>query len=145
MRASIIGLRVVNIYDIDTKVSLKSHFCVSDRKPHLQFTDLSFQVGISRQREGMECIIQRKAKLTMVSFPVQVVLLLESGIRFHSTSYARDKSDMPSVFAMKLRKSLRTKRLDDVRQVTTCWNHMLVSFPPDYLLLAHTVRNRSCG
>lgn len=47
----------------------------------------------------------------------KIILLLESGIRFHTTKYARDKSDMPSPFAMKLRKYIRTKRLEDVRQL----------------------------
>ena len=44
---------------------------------------------------------------------------MESGVRFHSTKFARDKSDMPSPFAMKLRKFIRTKRLEDVRQLGT--------------------------
>jgi hypothetical protein len=47
----------------------------------------------------------------------KLMLLLESGIRFHTTKYARDKSDLPSPFAMKLRKHIRTKRLEDVRQL----------------------------
>jgi predicted ribosome quality control (RQC) complex YloA/Tae2 family protein len=45
------------------------------------------------------------------------MLLLESGVRFHTTKYARDKNDMPSPFAMKLRKFIRTKRLEDIRQI----------------------------
>jgi predicted ribosome quality control (RQC) complex YloA/Tae2 family protein len=45
------------------------------------------------------------------------MLLLESGTRFHTTKFARDRNDMPSPFAMKLRKYLRTKRLEDVRQL----------------------------
>eukprot|EP00636_Phaeomonas_parva_P018981 CAMPEP_0118853512 /NCGR_PEP_ID=MMETSP1163-20130328/2070_1 /TAXON_ID=124430 /ORGANISM="Phaeomonas parva, Strain CCMP2877" /LENGTH=122 /DNA_ID=CAMNT_0006786069 /DNA_START=284 /DNA_END=648 /DNA_ORIENTATION=+ len=47
------------------------------------------------------------------------VLLLESGSRFHSTRFELDKSAMPSGFAMKLRKHLRTKRLEDLRQLGT--------------------------
>jgi predicted ribosome quality control (RQC) complex YloA/Tae2 family protein len=42
---------------------------------------------------------------------------MESGVRFHTTKYARDKNDMPSPFAMKLRKFIRTKRLEDIRQI----------------------------
>jgi predicted ribosome quality control (RQC) complex YloA/Tae2 family protein len=45
------------------------------------------------------------------------LLLMESGIRFHLTSFTRDKSDNPSPFTMKLRKHLRGKRLVDVRQL----------------------------
>ena len=45
------------------------------------------------------------------------LLLLESGVRFHLTSFTRDKSDNPSPFTMKLRKHLRGKRLVDVQQL----------------------------
>lgn len=38
-------------------------------------------------------------------------------MRFHTTKYKRDKSDMPSPFAMKLRKHIRLKRLEDIRQL----------------------------
>ena len=44
-------------------------------------------------------------------------LLLESGIRFHTTKYSRDLPELPSAFAMKLRKYIRTKRLEDVKQI----------------------------
>lgn len=47
----------------------------------------------------------------------KILLLLESGVRFHTTKYARDKSDLPSPFAMKLRKHIRTRRLEDVKQL----------------------------
>ncbi|CAM9999548.1 unnamed protein product, partial [Hapterophycus canaliculatus] len=45
------------------------------------------------------------------------MLLLESGVRFHTTKFTHEKSDMPSGFSMKLRKHIRTQRLEDVRQV----------------------------
>jgi len=44
-------------------------------------------------------------------------LLLESGVRLHTTKYMRDKPKIPSVFTLKLRKHLRTKRLESIRQV----------------------------
>eukprot|EP00428_Durinskia_dybowskii_P082266 CAMPEP_0170439762 /NCGR_PEP_ID=MMETSP0117_2-20130122/45962_1 /TAXON_ID=400756 /ORGANISM="Durinskia baltica, Strain CSIRO CS-38" /LENGTH=1526 /DNA_ID=CAMNT_0010700115 /DNA_START=162 /DNA_END=4743 /DNA_ORIENTATION=+ len=47
----------------------------------------------------------------------KITLLLESGIRFHTTKYSRDLPELPSAFAMKLRKFIRTKRLEDVRQI----------------------------
>lgn len=47
----------------------------------------------------------------------KLFLLLESGIRFHMTKYTRDKNDMPSPFAFKLRKYIRTKRLEDIHQL----------------------------
>ncbi|KAG2182712.1 hypothetical protein INT44_005692 [Umbelopsis vinacea] len=45
------------------------------------------------------------------------LVLIESGIRLHSTQFARDKSAMPSHFCGKLRKHLRTRRLLNVRQL----------------------------
>ena len=58
LRGRVIGRRVVNVYDIDSKTYL--------------------------------------IKLAVPGESEKVVLLLESGIRFHSTKYDRDKSDMPS-------------------------------------------------
>lgn len=48
----------------------------------------------------------------------KAMLLMESGIRFHTTKFAREKNDMPSPFSMKLRKYIRTKRLEDVHQLS---------------------------
>ncbi|KAJ3338367.1 hypothetical protein HDU93_009602 [Gonapodya sp. JEL0774] len=47
----------------------------------------------------------------------KVVLLTESGIRFHSTIYAHTKSPSPSGFAAKLRKHLKSRRLTGLRQL----------------------------
>lgn len=47
----------------------------------------------------------------------KVYLLIESGIRFHTTMYARKKPDIPSQFTMKLRKHIRTKRLTSINQL----------------------------
>ncbi|KAF9426226.1 hypothetical protein BGZ94_006810 [Podila epigama] len=45
------------------------------------------------------------------------LVLIESGIRMHTTLYLRDKSITPSGFCIKLRKHLRTRRLTDVKQL----------------------------
>ncbi|KAK9805687.1 hypothetical protein WJX72_012021 [[Myrmecia] bisecta] len=44
-------------------------------------------------------------------------LVLESGTRFHTTQFIKEKSDTPSNFTLKLRKHLRTRRLESVRQL----------------------------
>ncbi|XLR27305.1 hypothetical protein S83_055205, partial [Arachis hypogaea] len=44
----------------------------------------------------------------------KVFLLMESGVRLHTTV---DKSNTPSGFTLKLRKHSRTRRLEDVRQL----------------------------
>ena len=45
------------------------------------------------------------------------VLVLESGSRFHTTKYTREKSPFPSNFALKLRKHIKTKRINAVDQL----------------------------
>ena len=47
----------------------------------------------------------------------KVTILLESGVRFHTTKFTREKSNMPSAFSMKLRKHIRARKLENVRQV----------------------------
>ncbi|CAM6100258.1 unnamed protein product [Calypogeia fissa] len=47
----------------------------------------------------------------------KALVLLESGVRLHTTEFSRDKSSTPSGFTLKLRKYLRTQRLEDVRQL----------------------------
>lgn len=44
-------------------------------------------------------------------------LLIESGIRIHTTEFLRNKKDVPSGFSMKLRKHLRTKKLENLTQL----------------------------
>lgn len=81
LRTRVLGLKVINIYDIDNRT-------------------YTFKLAVP----GGE----------------KVTLLLESGARFHTTAYARERSvpgELPSVFAMKLRKYLRGKGLEDVRQL----------------------------
>ena len=44
-------------------------------------------------------------------------LLIESGIRLHTTQYIKNQKDLPSGFSMKLRKHLRTKKLENITQL----------------------------
>ena len=44
-------------------------------------------------------------------------MLIESGVRIHATSFMRDKPNVPSGFTIKLRKHIRTRRLNDVQQL----------------------------
>ncbi|KAJ2009455.1 hypothetical protein GGI04_000427 [Coemansia thaxteri] len=45
------------------------------------------------------------------------LVLIESGIRIHTSDYSRDKSITPSSFCTKLRKHLKARRLTAVRQI----------------------------
>ncbi|XP_052890262.1 ribosome quality control complex subunit NEMF homolog isoform X1 [Anopheles moucheti] len=47
----------------------------------------------------------------------KVVLLLESGLRFHTTSFEWPKNVAPSGFTMKMRKHLKNKRLESLQQL----------------------------
>ncbi|XP_043837568.1 nuclear export mediator factor NEMF isoform X2 [Dromiciops gliroides] len=75
--ASLLGMRVHNIYDVDNKTYL-----IRLQKPDLKVT-----------------------------------LLLESGIRIHTTEFEWPKNMMPSSFAMKCRKHLKSRRLVSVKQL----------------------------
>lgn len=44
-------------------------------------------------------------------------LVMQSGTRFHLSEWKRDKQSIPSVFTMRLRKYIRTKRMTDMRQL----------------------------
>ncbi|KAJ1654218.1 hypothetical protein IWQ61_005810 [Dispira simplex] len=44
-------------------------------------------------------------------------LVIESGIRLHTTEFTREKATTPSGFCIKLRKHLRTRRLTNIRQL----------------------------
>lgn len=50
---------------------------------------------------------------------VKETLLFESGIRFHTTAFEWPKNSSPSGFTMKLRKHLKNKRLESLKQLGT--------------------------
>ena len=47
----------------------------------------------------------------------KLTLIMESGVRFHTTKYVREKSPAPSPFSMKLRKYIRTRILYSCQQL----------------------------
>ncbi|EFN57403.1 hypothetical protein CHLNCDRAFT_57209 [Chlorella variabilis] len=47
----------------------------------------------------------------------KVLLLIESGVRFHTVQAMPEKADTPSNFTLKLRKHIRTRRLEAVKQL----------------------------
>ena len=55
--------------------------------------------------------------LKMTKGGVKETLLIESGIRVHTTEFLKNKKDVPSGFSMKLRKHLRTKKLISIKQL----------------------------
>ncbi|KAI8111195.1 hypothetical protein M9434_004768 [Picochlorum sp. BPE23] len=47
----------------------------------------------------------------------KAILLIESGVRLHTIDEMPEKSDVPSNFTLKLRKHIRSRRLEDIKQL----------------------------
>ncbi|RWS28335.1 nuclear export mediator factor NEMF-like protein [Leptotrombidium deliense] len=84
------GLRVHQIYDTDHKTYL------------IRFSK-------SNKDESQTARLDEETS--------KCVLLIESGIRVHLTEYNWTKNSTPSGFTMKLRKHLKNKRLESIRQL----------------------------
>jgi predicted ribosome quality control (RQC) complex YloA/Tae2 family protein len=85
--------------------------------------------GKSTTGDGQTVTADTMAKLPVADSKVQnktsaasdgwqkVLLLIESGARIHTTEFERDHGAVPSGFCLKLRKHIRTRRLDNVQQL----------------------------
>ncbi|KAL0587607.1 hypothetical protein ABG067_002903 [Albugo candida] len=94
VRKNILNMRVTNIYNLQNEVEAE---------------------GIDNKNNQRTYIF----KLHQPPFP-KVYLLIESGVRFHSSNYARNvssSSTLPNQFTMKLRKHIRGKRLVQLEQL----------------------------
>lgn len=98
-------------------------------KLRMNTADVAAEVKCLRSLIGMRCAnvydlspktyifkLMKSSGVTESGESEKVLLLIESGIRLHTTAFARDKSSTPSGFTLKLRKHIRTKRLEEVRQ-----------------------------
>ncbi|WOG83458.1 hypothetical protein DCAR_0102633 [Daucus carota subsp. sativus] len=99
-------------------------------KVRMNTADLAAEVKCLRRLIGMRCSnvydlnpktyvfkLINSSGQTESGESEKVLLLMESGARLHTTDYVRDKSNTPSGFTLKLRKHIRTRRLEDVRQI----------------------------
>ncbi|CAI9118907.1 OLC1v1020534C1 [Oldenlandia corymbosa var. corymbosa] len=99
-------------------------------KVRMNTADVAAEVKCLRRLIGMRCSnvydlssktyvfkLVNSSGVTESGESEKVLLLMESGIRLHTTAYIRDKSNTPSGFTLKLRKHIRTRRLEDVRQL----------------------------
>ncbi|XP_023760773.1 uncharacterized protein LOC111909216 isoform X2 [Lactuca sativa] len=99
-------------------------------KVRMNTADVAAEVKCLRQLIGMRCSnvydlspktyvfkLMNSSGITESGESEKVLLLMESGVRLHTTAYLRDKSNTPSGFTLKLRKHIRTRRLEDVRQL----------------------------
>nr|XP_043635680.1 nuclear export mediator factor Nemf [Erigeron canadensis] len=99
-------------------------------KVRMNTADVAAEVKCLRRLIGMRCSnvydlspktyvlkLMNSSGVTESGESEKVMLLMESGVRLHTTQYVRDKSNTPSGFTLKLRKHIRTRRLEDVRQL----------------------------
>ncbi|WCJ23246.1 Ribosome quality control complex subunit NEMF [Euphorbia peplus] len=99
-------------------------------KTRMNTADVAAEVKCLRKLIGMRCSnvydlspktyvfkLMNSSGITESGESEKVLLLMESGVRLHTTAYVRDKSNTPSGFTLKLRKHIRTRRLEDVRQL----------------------------
>ncbi|CAN1281776.1 Ribosome quality control complex subunit NEMF [Linum perenne] len=99
-------------------------------KVRMNTADVAAEVKCLRRLIGMRCSnvydlspktyvfkLMNSSGVTDSGESEKVLLLMESGVRLHTTAYVRDKSNTPSGFTLKLRKHIRTRRLEDVRQL----------------------------
>ncbi|KAL2506853.1 zinc knuckle (CCHC-type) family protein [Abeliophyllum distichum] len=99
-------------------------------KVRMNTADVAAEVKCLRRLIGMRCSnvydlspktyvfkLMNSSGVTESGESEKVLLLMESGVRLHTTAYLRDKSNTPSGFTLKLRKHIRTRRLEDVRQL----------------------------
>ncbi|KAL0269425.1 UNVERIFIED_CONTAM: hypothetical protein PYX00_007165 [Menopon gallinae] len=77
--------------------------------------DLQKYVGLRVQQ--VYDIDQKTYLIKLQKTDEKIVILLESGTRIHSTDYEWPKNVAPSGFSMKLRKHLKNKRLEHLKQL----------------------------
>uniref|UniRef100_A0A8C7A159 Ribosome quality control complex subunit NEMF n=1 Tax=Nothoprocta perdicaria TaxID=30464 RepID=A0A8C7A159_NOTPE len=95
----------------------KSHFS-SHKKIKIGPVFLSVFGSLLGMRVNNVYDVDNKTYLIRLQKPdCKATLLLESGIRIHTTEFEWPKNMMPSGFAMKCRKHLKTRRLVSVNQL----------------------------
>ncbi|KAL5981602.1 hypothetical protein ACLOJK_015665 [Asimina triloba] len=122
----LIGMRCANVYDISPKKATAATCCGDRGAPFGGRVALLLLAGPLKRQPLCQLDVSLRTYLfklmnssgvTESGESEKVLLLMESGVRLHTTAYARDKSTTPSGFTLKLRKHIRTRRLEDVRQL----------------------------
>jgi len=109
LNAQLSGALVANVYDVNARTYLLK-LAVPPRFINAESTQ---NHGASDTKENE---VQSKVVDDQSSWK-KILLLIESGARVHTTNFNRDKSTIPSGFSIKLRKHIRTKRLESIKQV----------------------------
>ncbi|GAB4859053.1 hypothetical protein Ancab_010518 [Ancistrocladus abbreviatus] len=99
-------------------------------KVRMSTADVAAEVKCLRKLIGMRCSniddlspktyifkLMNSSGATESGESEKVLLLIETGVRLHTTAYVRKKSNTSCGFTLKLRKHIRTRRLEDVQQL----------------------------
>ena len=120
LNASLGGMRLSNIYDFDGKtivLKLGGSSSWPAHTPHQTEAQQPEQEDSGGFENGGGS--GEAAALASISTPFnsdsrRAMVVIESGVRIHSTAYTYESPPQPSAFVMKLRKHLRNQRLTQV-------------------------------
>jgi len=124
LRRRLVGMRVANVYDLDSRTFqlklARSAAATAERRG-----DAAAAEGTRPEAPGAEGAGAGAPSADAPAAPTpaadaeteKAVLLLESGVRLHSTRFVRAPPDHPSPFTLKMRKHIRGRKLEDVRQL----------------------------
>lgn len=140
----LVGARVANVYDVNSRTYVLKLSVPPKRKRrvdadeipaerHALSSDLPTTSGTQESRDadltldmdrpadaastGQEGTPGAAESQSTEESWQKTLLLIESGARIHTTQFDRDHGSVPSGFCLKLRKHIRTRRLDNVRQL----------------------------
>lgn len=98
LQSRLVGSRVANIYDVNSRTFI-------------------FKLSVPPYLQALHDSKTTDEKQTKETSWKKVLLLVESGARIHLTQFDRGKGSIPSGLCLKLRKHIRTKRLDRLEQL----------------------------
>lgn len=101
LQRRLVGARVANVYDLNSRTYILKLTVPPLRAQHKPSAPAPAAPAAPAEADGWS----------------KVLLLIESGARVHTTDFVRDYGTVPSGFCLKLRKHVRTRRLDAVRQL----------------------------
>jgi predicted ribosome quality control (RQC) complex YloA/Tae2 family protein len=78
--------------------------------------DLQVQEIVGMRLSNLYDLNRKTYLLKFAKADCKLYVVIESGIRVHSTKYSRERNEVPSIFSMKLRKYIRTKRVEKIEQ-----------------------------
>lgn len=127
LKHRLVGGRVVNIYDINTRTYVLK-FTVPPARNRSKDAGQSREDDQITQDQDQSSLHQMESPVSMLSKEPEteassgdgwqkLLLLIESGARIHVTEFERDHGAVPSGFCLKLRKHIRMHRLEDIQQL----------------------------